>query len=140
MKSKYSSVIKLRKQELDKAEANLTKTRQKISQCEEELKEAIKTCESLNLVDKGSIILLRSSLKMQEIARDVKKSIKQKLDLFKKELAHNHHLYKRAYLEFEKMKALENEELKKIKKILQKEEEKFVDELAITRHFNKDNQ
>lgn len=138
MSSKYSSVIKLRKQQLDKAEAKLTKTRQKILQCEEELKEATKTCESLNLADKGSIVLLRSSLKMQEIARDGKRLIKQKLDLLKKELAHNHHLYKRAHLEFEKMKVLENEELKKIKKILQKEEEKFIDELAITRHFNKE--
>ncbi|MBF7048117.1 hypothetical protein IY804_08550, partial [Campylobacter volucris] len=92
MKSKYSSVIKLRKQQLDKAEAKLTKTRQKILQCEEELKEATKTCESLSLVDKGSIALLRSSLKMQEIARDGKRLIKQKLDLLKKELAHNHHL------------------------------------------------
>ncbi|EAH4571029.1 flagellar FliJ family protein [Campylobacter sp. IFREMER_LSEM_CL2127] len=138
MKSKYSSVIKLRKQQLDKAEANLTKTRQKLLQCEEELKEASKTCESLTLADKGSIALLRSSLKLQEIAREGKQRVKQKLDLTKKELAHHQHLYKKAHLEFEKIKVLENEELKKIQKALQKEEEKFIDELAITRHFNKD--
>ncbi|AJC84237.1 flagellar FliJ family protein [Campylobacter peloridis] len=138
MKNKYSSVIKLRKQQLDKAEANLTKTRQKLLQCEQELQEASKACESLTLADKGSITLLRSSLKLQEIAREGKQRIKQKLDLTKKELMHYQHLYKKAHLEFEKIKALENEELKKIRKILQKEEEKFIDELAITRHFNKE--
>lgn len=138
MKSKYSSVIKLRKQQLDKAEADLTKTRAKFLQCEEDFKEASRVCEGIVLAKSGSIALLNSSLKMQEIARNSKKQAKQKLDLAKTELAHFQYLYKKAHLELEKIKVLENEEIKKIKKILQKEEEKFIDEIAITRHFTKD--
>lgn len=48
---------------------------------------------------------------------------------------HYQFLYQKAHLDYEKMKVLEAEEIKQKQKELAKAEEKFLDEIAISRFF-----
>ncbi len=140
MKTKYSTVLKVKKQALNKAESNLNAARNRQAQNEEALKEANRVCESLNLPQKGGVDELRQSMKMRQIAREARERAAEKVLLSKKEVAHFEHLYKRANLDYEKIKYLESEELKKLKKELEKIEAKNLDEIAISRFFRRENE
>lgn len=135
MKTKYSSVLKVKKQALDKAESTLSKARNRQRQSELELELALKQYEEIKLPSSGSVQNLRQSLEFLDVARVFKEEKKQRVELSKKEVAHYQMLYKKANLEYEKIKYLESEELKELQKKLKKEEEKFIDEIAISRHF-----
>lgn len=135
MKSKYGSVLKLKKQGLDKAEQNLSQAKQRQQENELAFQNASLECASLVLPQNGNAQMLKQSLEMLEIARGVKQRAKEKLELSQKEVLHYQNLYKRASLDYEKIKYLQSEELKAMQKRLKKEEEKFLDEIAISRHF-----
>ncbi|TKX28365.1 hypothetical protein CQA38_08325 [Campylobacter sp. MIT 12-5580] len=135
MKSKYSSVLKVKKQGLDKAEQNLSKAKQRQAQNELAFQNASLECANFALPQNGNTQMLKQSLEMLEIARSVKERAKEKLELSQKEVLHYQTLYKRASLDYEKIKYLQSEEFKAMQKRLKKEEEKFLDEIAISRHF-----
>lgn len=62
MKSKYESVLKVRKQQLDKAQNNLNNAKQRQMQNELAYEFARKECETLSALPKsGSIAQLRSN-------------------------------------------------------------------------------
>lgn len=135
MKTKYSTVVKVKKEALNKAESNLNVALSRQAQHEEALTEANKVCESLNLPLKGGASELRESMKLREVARETRDRAAEKVLLSQKEVAHYQHLYKRANLDYEKVKYLEAQELKKLKKELEKIEAKNLDEIAISRFF-----
>ncbi|TQR31881.1 hypothetical protein DMB92_05730 [Campylobacter sp. MIT 99-7217] len=135
MKSKYDSVLKVRKQQLDKAELNLNQARARQIAHEEAFKLANLEYLSMSLPQNGDVHLLRQGLQMLDVARNTKELAKEKLELSNKEMSHYQNLYKQASLEYEKIKYLKTEEIKKIKDELKKMEEKFIDEIAISRHF-----
>ncbi|TKX32891.1 flagellar export protein FliJ [Campylobacter aviculae] len=139
MKSRYNSVVKVKKQQLDKAESNLNQAKQRQIENEKILELSKKECESLNILPKsGSVAELRSNLAMRQVGRDTLARAKEKVELSKKEMVHYQFLYQKAHLDYEKMKVLEAEEIKQKQKELAKLEEKFLDEIAISRFFNKE--
>ncbi|TKX31460.1 flagellar export protein FliJ [Campylobacter estrildidarum] len=139
MKSKYNSVVKVKKQQLDKAESNLNQAKQRQLDSEKMLELSRKECESLSILPQsGSVSELRSNLAMRQIGRETLARAKEKVELSKKEMVHYQFLYKKAHLDYEKMKVLETEEIKQKQKELAKIEEKFLDEIAISRFFKKD--
>lgn len=136
MKSKYNSVLKVRKQQLDKAENNLNKAKQRQLENEVAYELSRKECENLSALPKsGSIADLRSNLSMAQVGREALARAKEKVELSKKEMNHYQFLYQKAHLDYEKMKVLEAEEIKQKQKELAKAEEKFLDEIAISRFF-----
>lgn len=136
MKSKYNSVVKVRKQQLDKVETNLNKARQRQLENERLYELSRKECENLSALPcSGSATQLRSNLAMIQVGRDAIGRAKEKLELSKKEVRHYQFLYQKAHLDYEKMKVLEDEEIKQKQKQLAKAEEKFLDEIAISRFF-----
>ncbi|MFQ6342600.1 flagellar export protein FliJ [Campylobacter sp. VTCC 70190] len=136
MKSKYNSVVKVRKQQLDKAENNLNKAKQRQLENEVAYELSRKECENLSALPKsGSIADLRSNLSMAQVGREALARAKEKVELSKKEMNHYQFLYQKAHLDYEKMKVLEAEEIKQKQKELAKAEEKFLDEIAISRFF-----
>ena len=136
MKSKYNPVIKVRKQQLDKAENNLNQAKQRQLENEALYEFSRKEYENLNILPKsGSIAELRSNLSMVQVGREALARAKEKVELSKKEMNHYQFLYQKAHLDYEKMKFLEVEEIKKKQKELAKIEEKFLDEIAISRFF-----
>ncbi|HEH5661512.1 TPA: flagellar FliJ family protein [Campylobacter jejuni] len=136
MKSKYNSVVKVRKQQLDKAESNLNQAKQRQLEHEKAYELSRQEYESLGVLPKsGSIAELRSNLSMAQVGREALARAKEKVELSKKEMNHYQFLYQKAHLDYEKMKVLEAEEIKQKQKELAKAEEKFLDEIAISRFF-----
>ncbi|EOX9269405.1 flagellar export protein FliJ [Campylobacter upsaliensis] len=139
MKSKFNAVIKVKKQQLDKAQTDLNAAQQR--QKENERLLGLAREELLNLSTlKGQISSeeLRANVFMEGVAREALTRAKEKVELSYKEVNHYQFLYKKAHLDYEKIKYLQSEELKAMQKAMQKAEEKFLDELAISRFFKKD--
>ncbi|EAH9987157.1 hypothetical protein E0379_03170 [Campylobacter upsaliensis] len=139
MKSKFNAVIKVKKQQLDKAQTDLNAAQQR--QKENERLLGLTREELLNLSTlKGQISSeeLRANVFMEGVAREALTRAKEKVELSHKEVNHYQFLYKKAHLDYEKIKYLQSEELKAMQKAMQKAEEKFLDELAISRFFKKD--
>ncbi|EAI8514212.1 hypothetical protein DRG08_03685 [Campylobacter upsaliensis] len=139
MKSKFNAVIKVKKQQLDKAQTDLNAALQR--QKENERLLGLAQEELLNLGSlKGQISSeeLRANVFMEGVAREALTRAKEKVELSHKEVNHYQFLYKKAHLDYEKIKYLQSEELKAMQKAMQKAEEKFLDELAISRFFKKD--
>ncbi|EAJ0879091.1 hypothetical protein CLB97_03595 [Campylobacter upsaliensis] len=139
MKSKFNAVIKVKKQQLDKAQTDLNAAQQR--QKENERLLGLAREELLNLSTlKGQISSeeLRANVFMEGVAREALTRAKEKVELSHKEVNHCQFLYKKAHLDYEKIKYLQSEELKAMQKAMQKAEEKFLDELAISRFFKKD--
>ncbi|EOB2174950.1 flagellar export protein FliJ [Campylobacter upsaliensis] len=139
MKSKFNAVIKVKKQQLDKAQTDLNAAQQR--QKENERLLGLAREELLNLSTlKGQISSeeLRANVFMEGVAREALARAKEKVELSHKEINHYQFLYKKAHLDYEKIKYLQSEELKAMQKAMQKAEEKFLDELAISRFFKKD--
>ncbi|EMV3664189.1 flagellar FliJ family protein [Campylobacter upsaliensis] len=139
MKSKFNAVIKVKKQQLDKAQTDLNAAQQR--QKENERLLGLAWEELLNLSTlKGQISSeeLRANVFMEGVAREALTRAKEKVELSHKEVNHYQFLYKKAHLDYEKIKYLQSEELKAMQKAMQKAEEKFLDELAISRFFKKD--
>ncbi|WP_270986554.1 flagellar export protein FliJ [Campylobacter upsaliensis] len=138
MKSKFNAVIKVKKQQLDKAQTDLNAALQR--QKENERLLGLAQEELLNLGSlKGQISSeeLRANVFMEGVARKALARAKEKVELSHKEVNHYQFLYKKAHLDYEKIKYLQSEELKAMQKAMQKAEEKFLDELAISRFFKK---
>ncbi|MEB2796003.1 flagellar export protein FliJ [Campylobacter upsaliensis] len=138
MKSKFNAVIKVKKQQLDKAQTDLNAALQR--QKENERLLGLAQEELLNLSTlKGQISSeeLRANVFMEGVAREALARAKEKVELSHKEVNHYQFLYKKAHLDYEKIKYLQSEELKAMQKAMQKAEEKFLDELAISRFFKK---
>ncbi|WP_270960792.1 flagellar export protein FliJ [Campylobacter upsaliensis] len=138
MKSKFNAVIKVKKQQLDKAQTDLNAALQR--QKENERLLGLAQEELLNLSTlKGQISSeeLRANVFMKGVAREALARAKEKVELSHKEVNHYQFLYKKAHLDYEKIKYLQSEELKAMQKAMQKAEEKFLDELAISRFFKK---
>ncbi|ENL6147500.1 flagellar FliJ family protein [Campylobacter upsaliensis] len=136
MKSKFNAVIKVKKQQLDKAQTDLNAAQQR--QKENERLLGLAREELLNLSTlKGQISSeeLRANVFMEGVAREALTRAKEKVELSHKEVNHYQFLYKKAHLDYEKIKYLQSEELKAMQKAMQKAEEKFLDELAISRFF-----
>ncbi|EOH8685642.1 flagellar export protein FliJ [Campylobacter upsaliensis] len=139
MKSKFNAVIKVKKQQLDKVQTDLNAAQQR--QKENERLLGLAREELLNLSTlKGQISSeeLRANVFMEGVAREALARAKEKVELSHKEVNHYQFLYKKAHLDYEKIKYLQSEELKAMQKAMQKAEEKFLDELAISRFFKKD--
>ncbi len=134
MKSKYNSIVKVRKQQLDKAEDNLNKAKKRQLENEKAYEFSRKEYENLRILPQsGSFAELRSNLNMVQIGREALTRAKEKVELSKKEMSHYQFLYRKAHLDYEKIKILQTEEFKQKQKELAKIEEKFLDEIAISR-------
>ncbi|ANE34958.1 flagellar FliJ family protein [Campylobacter hyointestinalis] len=134
MNTKFSQVIKLKKQNLDKIEICLAKCRTLRSQLEDLLKKATLELSSHKFPKGGNFIVMKSSLEEQRLLREHKDDLIEKLSLNQKEIMHYELQYKKAYMEFEKIRYLEQEEIKKILEKAKKDEAIMLDEIAIQRY------
>ncbi|RAZ39437.1 flagellar export protein FliJ [Campylobacter hyointestinalis] len=134
MNTKFSQVIKLKKQNLDKIEICLAKCKTLRSQLEDLLKKATLELGSYKFPKGGNFIVMKSSLEEQRLLREHKDDLIEKLSLNQKEIMHYELQYKKAYMEFEKIRYLEQEEIKKILEKAKKDEAIMLDEIAIQRY------
>ena len=136
MKTKFSAIAKVRKQQLDNAELRLSEAKQRQREHQKLYELSYAQLRNLSLVpNSGLSNELKSKLAMANIGKEALQRAKEKVELSEKEIVHYQFLYQKANLEYEKIKTLEAKEIKEKQKELQKAEQKFIDELAITRFF-----
>ncbi|ARJ57022.1 flagellar export protein FliJ [Campylobacter cuniculorum] len=136
MKTKFSAIAKVRKQQLDNAELRLSEAKQRQREHQKLYELSYAQLRNLSLVpNSGLSNELKSNLAMANIGKEALQRAKEKVELSEKEIVHYQFLYQKANLEYEKIKTLEAKEIKEKQKELQKAEQKFIDELAITRFF-----
>ncbi len=136
MKTKFTSIAKVRKQQLDNAELRLGKAKQRLKEHQKLYELSYAELRNLSLIpNSGSSSELKSNLAMANIGKEALQRAREKLELSQKEIIHYEFLYQKANIEYEKIKALESKEIKEKQKELEKKEQKFIDELAITRFF-----
>lgn len=122
MKSKFSSIVRVKKQALDRAEAKVAIARANVAAYELNLNNAKAKLNEFHLLKSGNVNELRQDLYQLNIMRNEITVLNEKLTLAQRELTHFTHQYKNANLDYEKMKFLEQEEFKvAIKKAKQKE-------------------
>ncbi|MCH5335928.1 MAG: flagellar FliJ family protein [Campylobacter sp.] len=141
MKTKFSSIVKVKKQQLDNAEIHLSKAKQRQQEHQKLYELSYQQLRTLSAIPhSGSSNELKHNLAMANVGKEALQRAREKVELSEKEITHYQFLYQKANIEYEKMKALEGQEIKEKQKELQKAEQKFIDELAITRFFrgNKD--
>ncbi len=135
MKSKYSQVVKIKKQELDKAENNLAAAKARQRANEAALSKANADYLGINLPKSGSVALLKQGLELKNIAKNVQDAAKEMVQRSKHECSHYQHLYKDAHLNYEKLKYLETEDFKAMQKAIAKAEQKALDDIATSKFF-----
>lgn len=131
MKSKFSQVVKVKKQALDLAEARVAKARSNVVICEQNHEKARAVLAKFQLPKNGTTNELNESLNLVGLMRNEIKALNEKLEISKRELMHFTHQYKNANLEYEKMKYLEQEDIKKILKQIKHKEAIELDEFAV---------
>lgn len=134
MKSKFTQIVKVKKQNLDKIAAKLAKTRSEVSAIENFIHETNLQIAAFKLPSSGEFAQLKGSLEFLNLIRREKDILSQRLELVKKSVMHFEHQYKNANLEYEKMKYLENEDFKKELDRIKKLERNAIDEFATTRY------
>ncbi|MGG7072705.1 flagellar export protein FliJ [Campylobacter sp. 9BO] len=130
MKSKFTPVVSVKKQALDRLESKVAMARANIARKKAELQEAQNAANAYQMPTQGSMSELRESLEILRIMNDELKTIKAELNIAGRELTHFTHQYKNASLEFEKMKFLEQEDIKAVLKKKKRDEELALDEFA----------
>lgn len=136
MNSKFSSILKVRKQAVDVAEARLAKARNNLRQAIELKNKARNAVCELSLPTSGNSADLLSKFNLVGLAREQLALAIEKVDIATKELSHFEHLYKRAYMEYEKINYLHEREVKNMLKLAEKAESVLLDEFGVLT-FNK---
>ncbi|MBR8465261.1 flagellar FliJ family protein [Campylobacter sp. faydin G-140] len=131
MKSKFSQVVRVKKQTLDRIEARLVSARAKVANLELNAKALRAKLDEISMPQSGKMSELKQNLELLRIMRDELDDIKERLELSKKEVMHVEHQYKNANLDFEKIKYLEQEDFKREIKRQKHLEAVTLDEFAI---------
>lgn len=138
MKSKFSSILKVKKQILDKIEAKLLETRYKINLTAIKIEQIKQEILSTKLPEKGDFAMMKRTFHIQELLASNKKFIEQELNILKQELTKEQEEYKKAKIDYEKIKYLKDQELAEFIKQQKKLEQKNLDEIATMRYkYNK---
>ncbi|QKF91522.1 flagellar export protein FliJ [Campylobacter sp. CCUG 57310] len=134
MKSKFSQIVKVKKQNLDKISMRLARSRAETVMIEGFIAEANEQIASIKLPQSGQISQMKSSLELLNLARKEKEILTQRLELTKKSIMHYEHQYKNANLEYEKIKYLESEDFKSQIAKIKRAEQNMLDEFGSIRH------
>ncbi|PAF52699.1 flagellar export protein FliJ [Helicobacter sp. 13S00477-4] len=131
MKTKFDSILKLKKQALDKSEVEIIKNNQMIVAKTTELDLAMFEFNKFDIPQNGTY------LDFQRFT-EIKKALMYEIDCIRGEISGLKNISKRleeyrkiANIEFEKIKYLQQNEIKKKFDVLKKSEIKHIDEVAL---------
>jgi len=131
MKTKFDSVVKIRAQKVEKIENDIKKINSSIAKLKEKINNLNSLLLSLHLPTKGSFSQIAQINSQKNLIRNEIDALNNQINILtnrKNELLHE---LKKAKVEFEKMKYLQSEEIKKIIKEIKLKEARELDEIAI---------
>jgi len=131
VKTKFDSIVKLKKLEVDKVQRELIKQNAKIEKLNQELQILIDELNSIEYPKNGNFSIITQIKMLQNLLLNQIKEKKNEIEIAKNQKKLLQGQLKDKELEYEKMKYLQNEEIKKYLNKLKKEEAKNMDEIAL---------
>jgi len=131
VKTKFDSIVKLKKLEVDKVQRELIKQNAKIEKLNQELQNLIDELNSIEYPKNGNFSIITQIKMLQNLLLNQIKEKKNEIEIAKNQKKLLQGQLKDKELEYEKMKYLQNEEIKKYLNKLKKEEAKNMDEIAL---------
>ncbi|WP_458700168.1 flagellar export protein FliJ [Sulfurospirillum sp. 1307] len=137
MKSKFTPIVKVKKQMMDRVETLLAKARYKEQNISKKLSFTCKQIEETKVPKEGSISLMLQFRENLKILRDEKSNLSRELEISQNEIKQLQDKYKRARMEYEKMKYLEKRDFEEWMKKIKKQEQLDLDEVSTMLFVNK---
>jgi len=131
VKTKFDSIVKLKKMEVDKIQREIVKQNSLIVKAEKELESLKEELNSIQYPKSGNFSLITQMKTLQNALLQQIKLKNDEIQFLRNQKNLLSGQLKEKELEYEKMKYLQGEEIKKIVKKIKKEEEKSMDEIAL---------
>ena len=126
----FGKIAKVNKQKVQKVENELFVLKSNIRAIEKKIKDIYTDIDQLNIPANGEARVLMLFQEQRKLLNNQKSRDQRELNVKNLELANKYQEYKKAKMEFEKIKYLEEQEIiKKIEK-LKKQEQKDLDEIS----------
>jgi len=138
MKSKFTPIAKVRKQQRDMVETRLAKARYEKHEIEQELASTCKEINETQIPTSGDISLLNMVRERLSIIRKAKDILQERLLIKETEINQLREKYKRAHIEFEKIKYLEEQDFQEWIEKVKKDESLNMDEISNILFVNKE--
>ena len=130
-KTKFDSLVKLKKLKIDEKEREITKLNNQIKIAYDELQTIKKEIKNFKYPKEGNFALITQFKLMQNAIFNQIKEKENYINFLENQKNILSNQLKELYLEYEKMKYLQGEEIKKYIKKLKQKEAKELDEIAL---------
>jgi flagellar export protein FliJ len=137
MNSKFTPIAKVRKQQRDMVETRLAKARFEKHEIEQELMATCKEIDDTVIPTSGDISLMNMVRERLAIIRRAKESLSEKLLIKEAEINQLRDKYKRAHIEYEKIKYLEEQDFEEWMEEIKRKESLDMDEISNILFVNK---
>jgi len=130
-KTKFDSLVQLKQLKIDEIQNNLSKLNKALQEEENILNILENEFSSLTLPKEGNFALINQFKIIQQAKiREINQK-KSQINFIKSQIENTNNQLKEANLEYEKMKYLQSEEIKKYLKKIKENEAKNMDEIAL---------
>jgi len=126
----FGKIAKINKQKVQKVENELFVLKSNIRAIEKKIKDIYANIDRLNIPENGEVRDLMIFQEQRKLLNNQKDRDQRELNTKNLELANKYQEYKKAKMEYEKIKYLEEQEISKKIKKLKKEEQKDLDEIS----------
>ncbi len=137
MTSKFTPIAKVRKQQRDMVETRLAKARFEKHEIEQKLVSTCKEIDETKIPTSGDISLMNMVRERLAIIRKEKDTLEESLFIKETEIQQLRDKYKRAHLEYEKIKYLEEQDFQEWMEKIKKDENLEMDEISNILFVNK---
>lgn len=138
MKTRYTPLLKVKKNELDRCERELQRANQTLNDARSSLQEAYSLLATLELPKSGTIQEMLSARIFVSTQREIVEERKQWLAFASEQVVFAVEKLKISNVEYEKFKYLDVQEIKKLVKLRTLKETKDLDEVALMTYNRKD--
>ena len=138
MKTRYTPLLKVKKNELDRCERELQKANQTLNDAKSSLQEAYLLLETLELPKSGTIQEMLSARIFVSTQREIVEEKKKWVAYAQEQTVFAVEKLKISNVEYEKFKYLDVEEIKKVLKLRTLKEVKDLDEIALMTYNRKE--
>jgi hypothetical protein len=130
MSKVFGKIAKINKQKVQKVENELYVLKSDIRAIEKKIKNIYSDIDKLSIPENGEARELMLFQEQRKMLNNQKSRDQRELNIKNLELANKYQEYKKAKLEYEKIKYLEEQEISKKIEKLKKEEQKNLDEIS----------
>jgi len=139
MKTKFSSLVKLKKNKMQESEQGLSKANIALSDAKNALEESYLSLDNIEEPQEGTISSLLATRTLLTSQRNLIMKNKEWINFANSQLLQAKKQLKKDMIEYEKFNYLEVQEIKKIIKKQKEQEAKDLDEVALMTYSKKDN-